>query len=191
MPIRFEIFLHKESIWTSKLSCSSSSRLSSLTLSTCSNVLLLSSILRWIACDLHYLNVFVGAVHQWVLSSSRNNLVAVCCLLPTHQRWRLRVRECSWALLYLYNRKKQGGWCRQQTCRSACGHLRVSHWRTTQNRGGSRNFWLGGSKLWFRKDCWTLLRQITSPPHPPHPLPPVAVARYNSMAAYRLLGFYS
>ena len=41
----------------------------------------------------------------------------------------------------------------------------------------------GGVQLWFRKDCWTLLRQITSPP--------VAVARYNSLAAYRLLGFYS
>ena len=41
-------------------------------------------------------------------------------------------------------------------------------------RGGSRNFLLGGSKLWFRKDCWTFLRQITSPPHP---LLPVAVAR--------------
>ena len=49
----------------------------------------------------------------------------------------------------------------------------------------------GGSKLWYRKDYWTLLRQITSPQHPPHPLPPVAVARYNSLAAYRLPGFYS
>ena len=29
-------------------------------------------------------------------------------------------------------------------------------------RGGSRNVWLGGSKLWFRKDCWTFLWQITS-----------------------------
>ena len=174
MPIRFEIFLHKESIWTSKLSCSSSSRLSSLTLSTCSNVLLLSSILRWRACDLHYLNVFVSAVHQWVLSSSRNNLVAVCCLLPTHQRWRLRVRECSWALLHLYNRKKQGGWCRQQTCRSACGHLRVSHWRTTQNRGGSRNFWLGGFQTLVQKgllDSFEANYFSPTPPTPPTPPP--------------------
>ena len=60
----------------------------------------------------------------------------------------------------------------------------------TKVRGGSRNFWLRGSKLWFKKDCWTLLRQITSPPHP---LPTVAVARYNALhlAAYRLLGLYS
>ena len=29
-------------------------------------------------------------------------------------------------------------------------------------RGGSRNFWLGGSRLWFRKDCRTFLWQITS-----------------------------
>ena len=29
-------------------------------------------------------------------------------------------------------------------------------------RGESRNFWLGGSKLWFWKDCWTFLLQITS-----------------------------
>ena len=29
-------------------------------------------------------------------------------------------------------------------------------------RGRSRNVWLGGSKLWFRKDCWTFLWQITS-----------------------------
>ena len=26
----------------------------------------------------------------------------------------------------------------------------------------------GGSKLWFRKDCWNFLSQITSPPPPPH-----------------------
>ena len=57
------------------------------------------------------------------------------------------------------------------------------------NRGGSRNFWLGGSKLWFRKDCCTLMRQITFSHL--RPLPPVAVVRYNSLAAYRLLGFYS
>ena len=46
----------------------------------------------------------------------------------------------------------------------------------------------GGSKLWFRKDCWTLLRQITSPPHTPYPHSPShAVARYKSLPAYRLL----
>ena len=28
-------------------------------------------------------------------------------------------------------------------------------------RGGSRNFLLGESKLWFRKDCWTFLWQMT------------------------------
>ena len=42
-------------------------------------------------------------------------------------------------------------------------------------RGGSRNFWLRdggwGSKLWFRKDCWAFLRQITSFPPPPIPPP--------------------
>jgi len=45
----------------------------------------------------------------------------------------------------------------------------------------------GGCKLWFRKDCWTLLRQIIPPPHP---LPPVAVARYDSLAGCRLVEFY-
>jgi len=55
-------------------------------------------------------------------------------------------------------------------------------------QGRIQELLIGGSKLWFRKDCWTLLRQITSPPHP---LPPVAVVRYNSLASYRLLGFYS
>ena len=53
--------------------------------------------------------------------------------------------------------------------------------------GGSRNFWLGGTKLWFGKDCWTFLWQITSPLHLPHHLPPVAVARYNSLSPYRVL----
>ena len=29
------------------------------------------------------------------------------------------------------------------------------------NRGRSRNFWLGaGSKLWFRKDCWTFCGKL-------------------------------
>ena len=32
----------------------------------------------------------------------------------------------------------------------------------TQFRGRSRSFSLGGSKLWFGKDCWTFLWQITS-----------------------------
>ena len=31
-----------------------------------------------------------------------------------------------------------------------------------------QDFWLGGSKLWFRKDCWTFLWQITSPHTPSH-----------------------
>ena len=35
-------------------------------------------------------------------------------------------------------------------------------------RGGSRNFVLGGSKLWFRKDCF--VANYFSP----HPLQPVA-----------------
>ena len=41
-----------------------------------------------------------------------------------------------------------------------------------------------GVQLWFRKDCWTFLWQITSPPHP---LPPVAVARYNSLLCTLIL----
>ena len=53
-------------------------------------------------------------------------------------------------------------------------------WKSPKSRGGSRNFFIGGSKLWFRKD-WTFLWLITSspyhpPPPPPHPLPPVVVA---------------
>ena len=33
-------------------------------------------------------------------------------------------------------------------------------------RAGSSNFWWGGggSKLWFKNDCWTYLRQITTWP---------------------------
>ena len=61
-----------------------------------------------------------------------------------------------------------------------CTHEK-RHTNYINNRGGSRNFLLGGggSKLWFRKDCWTFLWQITSPPHP---FPSVAVARYNSLS---------
>ena len=46
------------------------------------------------------------------------------------------------------------------------------------NNHGSRNFWLGGSKLWFRKDCWTILWQIASLPHPLDLLIPVVLACY-------------
>ena len=47
------------------------------------------------------------------------------------------------------------------------------------DRGGGR----GGGPNFSSERTVGLLRQITSPPHP---LPPVAVARYNSLAAYRL-----
>ena len=50
---------------------------------------------------------------------------------------------------------------------------RIQEWR-----GG------GGGKIWFRKDCCTFLWQITSPPHP---LQPVAVARYNSLSCTWIL----
>ena len=39
------------------------------------------------------------------------------------------------------------------------------------NQGRIQEFLIGGSKLWFAKDCSTFLCQIT---FPPHPLPPVA-----------------
>ena len=58
----------------------------------------------------------------------------------------------------------------------------------SSNQGRIQEFLTGGSKLWFRKDCWFFLWQITSPPHP---LPPIVVARFNSLASYRVLEFYS
>ena len=44
----------------------------------------------------------------------------------------------------------------------------------------------GGSKLWFRKDCWTLLRQITSPPHTPYPHSPSHRPRLHVIIPCRL-----
>ena len=44
----------------------------------------------------------------------------------------------------------------------------------------------GGSKLWFRKDCWTLLRQITSPPHTPYPHSPSHQPRLHVIIHCRL-----
>ena len=54
--------------------------------------------------------------------------------------------------------------------------------------------WGGGSKLWFRKDCLTILWQIASPPHPHTPDPLIPVARsctLYSLAPSRVLEFYS
>ena len=44
----------------------------------------------------------------------------------------------------------------------------------------------GGSKFWFRKDCWTLLRQITSPPHTPYPHSPSHQPRLHVIIPCRL-----
>ena len=64
--------------------------------------------------------------------------------------------------------------------------LLVAIWLRRYVRGGSRNFWLGGYKLWFRKDCWTLLRQITSPPHTPYPHSPSHQPRLHVIIPCRL-----
>ena len=53
--------------------------------------------------------------------------------------------------------------------------------------GADQGIFDWGVQTFVQKDFWTFLMQITSPPHP---LPPFAAARYNSLAAYRLLGFY-
>ena len=46
-----------------------------------------------------------------------------------------------------------------------------THSDFSPNQGRIQEFLIGGSKLWFAKDCSTFLCQIT---FPPHPLPPVA-----------------
>ena len=52
--------------------------------------------------------------------------------------------------------------------------------------GGGPNF---GSERTVELFCGKLL--LPPIPHPPHPLSPVGVVRYNSLAPYSVLEFYS
>ena len=51
------------------------------------------------------------------------------------------------------NIKKQ----REKKWENMCNNVKIK-----KNQRRIQEFLLGGSKLWFRKDCWTFLRQITS-----------------------------
>ena len=60
-------------------------------------------------------------------------------------------------------------------------------------QGRIQEFLIGGVQTLVQKgllDSFEANHFSPTHPLPPQPLPPAAVARYNSLPAYRLLGFY-